>query len=339
MKDRPSLAVFTEASRKIGTGHLMESLNLVKSARKNGMDVELWVSRSSPGPLLDKIPFSYGIFSDVHGVVNVLKAKKFDVAVFNLRRINNSALRNLPGTGLKTLCIDELGGRTLDCDAIVNPLIVSKYRRYPASGRKARLYAGADYLAISPKFTEANDRRRDFKGVIREVSVSMGGADRSGATLNIIDALSGWRKEVRKNIILGAAFPFFFQLKKSEKVLGSLNFKIYRNVKNVVPLFLKSDVVFTAGGNTLYELACLGVPAVVLYEDEHERENGLAFQRRGFGICLGKGASVKKERILSELNKFDDPVVRNRHSIKGRELVDGRGAERILRIIKGLSRQ
>lgn len=214
MKDKFSLAVFTEASKEIGTGHLMESLNLVKLARKNGVDIDFWVCRSSPKPILNKIPFSYGVFSDMREVKKVLKTKKFDTVVFNFRSIKNSILRGLAGNGLKTLCIDELGRRRLDCDAIVNPVIVDKYHRYPASGRKVKLYTGADYLSMSPKFIEGRKRRRIFNGFIKKVTVCMGGVDRTGATLNIIEALTQWRKEVRKNIILGGGFPFFLKSRK-----------------------------------------------------------------------------------------------------------------------------
>lgn len=339
MRNKLSLAVFTEASDTIGTGHLIESLNLVKLARKNGLDVDCWVSRRTPKLILSKIPFSYGVFSDLNEARNILKTKKFDCAVFNFRKINNGILRSLAGNGLKRLCIDEFGGRRLDCDAIINPIIVDKYHPYPASGEKIKLYVGADYLSISNKFIEVRKKKRIFKGAIREVTVCMGGVDRSGATLNIIEALTQWRKEARKNIILGAGFPFLSEIKEKTKTLKSLNFRIYYNVKNVVPLFMSSDVVFTAGGNTLYELACLGTPAIVLYEDEHEKENGLAFARRGFGVCLGRGASTKKEIILSALAKFEDPGFRSRLSLKGKKIVDGKGAQRILNILEGLSRK
>lgn len=339
MRNKLSLAVFTEASKDVGTGHLIESLNLVKLARKNGLNVDFWVNGSSPKPILNKIPFSYGVFSDLNEARNILKAKKFDSAVFNFRSINNGILRTLVGNGLKRLCIDEFGGRRLDCDAIVNPVIVDRYHRYPASGRKAKLYTGAGYLSISNKFIEARKKKRIFKGAIREVTVCMGGVDRSGATLNIIEALTQWRKKVKKNIILGAGFLFLSEIKAKTRLLKSLNFRIYRNINNVVPLFMSSDVVFTAGGNTLYELACLGTPAIVLYEDKHEQENGLAFARRGFGVCLGKGSSAKKEIILSALAKFDAPGFRSRLSLKGRRIVDGKGTERILNILEGLSKK
>lgn len=118
--------------------------------------------------------------------------------------------------------------------------------------------------------------------------------------------------------------------------LKDKNFMIYHNVKNIEPLFFESDVVFTMGGNTLYELACIGTPAIVLYEDDHERESGMAFENLGFGLCLGQGTDVKKNEILNAIEKFNEIKLKYTHSLKGKEIIDGKGVYRILSIIKNL---
>lgn len=330
------MAIFTEASRKIGTGHLAESIDLARLAGESGFIFSFWVDGNSPRSVLEKIPFSYTLFSSIDEAQKILSGKEFDAAVFNFRKINNNVLRSLDGIDLITVCIDELGGRRLDCDAIINSLAAASYHRYPGTSSSAKLYSGPEYLAISPRFREIRGRNRKFSGDIKEITVCMGGIDRTGATLNIVDALTGWKDAVRKNIILGAGFPYYPEINNKIALLKKHNFRIYRNVGDVAPFFSRSDVVFTAGGNTLYELACVGTPAIVLYEDEHEKENSLAFQRRGFGISLGRGANVAAGKILETLEIFDDPRLRNKHSSTGRKIVDGKGSHRILRIIKGL---
>jgi spore coat polysaccharide biosynthesis predicted glycosyltransferase SpsG len=101
-------------------------------------------------------------------------------------------------------------------------------------------------------------------------------------------------------------------------------------------LLFEGDVGFTAGGNTLYELACVGTPALVLYEDDHEMEQGIEFQRNGFGVCLGRGVGVTKSRIWRELDKLEEPDVRETWSRKGRSVVDGQGVERVLASLSAL---
>jgi len=337
MKRNISLAILTESSNKIGTGHLIESLNLAGLAGKKGFNISFWVSRDSPKSVLKRIPFAYNQFSSLKEAKDILRRISCDAAVFNFRRIDNNVLRSFRKNGLKTLCIDELGGRRLDCDAIVNPLIVDKYYQYPSRESYSRLYMGTDYLSMSSEFRK-NRGRKNFSGKIKEVTVSMGGVDNSGTTLNLIDIMAEWRKEAIKNIIIGGGFRFSEEVRSKILSLKGMNFKIYHNIENIARLFTKSDVVFTAGGNTLYELACLGIPAIVLYEDEHERENGAAFQKLGFGICLGRGTATPTKKILAALGKFDDPTLRKRHSARGMHVVDGNGADRILKILEGLTK-
>lgn len=335
MKNKVSLAILTESSKRVGTGHLIECLNLAESARKQGFDISFWTNRNLPKPISNRISFPHRRFSSLNKIKDELLKGPYDAAVFNFRKIDNDILLSFRKGGLKTLCIDEMGRRRLDCDVVVNPLIVNKYHKYPSFKGAPCLYAGADYLSISPKFRE-NRNKKKFNGNIKELTVSMGGADRTGTTLKLIDVLAQWRKDVRKNIIIGGCLKLSSSTKRKLSVLVKMNFRIYNNIDNAAHLFMRSDVVFTAGGDTLYELACIGVPAIVLHEDEHERENGLAFQRQGFGIHLGKGSATSAKKIMSALDKFDDPSSREKHSLKGRRIVDGKGAGRILDIVKTL---
>jgi spore coat polysaccharide biosynthesis predicted glycosyltransferase SpsG len=164
----------------------------------------------------------------------------------------------------------------------------------------------------------------------------MGGIDRTGTTLKIIDSLAGWRKDIKKNIILGGGFLYIDEVRKKIKGLKGKNFRIYHNLPGIAGLLLESDFIFTAGGNTLYESACAGTPPIVLYEDEHEKENGLMFERHGFGYCLGKGLDITKSDILDAVKRFEDIKARQAHSSKGKGLVDGKGSYRILDIIERL---
>ena len=50
-----------------------------------------------------------------------------------------------------------------------------------------------------------------------------------------------------------------------------------------------ADIVISAGGNTVFELACVGTPGFVLWEDSHEKIQGDVFEKEGVVINLGNG--------------------------------------------------
>lgn len=336
-----SLSIFTEASPQIGTGHLIESFNIAKFASSEGIKVNLWTAKNSPISLLSKAPCPYFVFNSLKSeegrkIRELLIKEKCGVALFNFRRISNENILSLKFDGLNTVCIDEFGGQHLDCDVIINPLIVEKYHNYYSKNNCLKIYTGPQYLSLSPEFSELHKKQKIFNKEIETITISMGGIDRTGATLKIMDALYEWSDNAKKNVILGGGFLYNDEISKRIKAYEEKNFYIYYNVSNIESFFFESDIAFTAGGNTLYELACIGTPAITLYEDEHERENGLAFEERGFGYCLDKGTDVNKEDILNAVEMFRDIKKRETHSLKGKETVDGSGSWRILDIIKEL---
>lgn len=338
---RLSIAIFAEFSARIGTGHIIESLNLAKAAFKKGFHVSMWVSGAVPLPILDSFPCHCNFFhslktkKECSEIKAKLSEEEVQVIIFNFRKITNRILSFFKNNNCKLISIDELGNRCLECDAIINPSIVEKYYRYHSNGS---IYTGPKYLSVSNEFTKIHLRKRIFNNGIRTIAVSMGGLDRTDTTLKIIKALLNWRPDVKKNILLGSGFIHSEEVSKKITSFKDNNFRIYHNASNIEALLLESDVAFTAGGNTLYELACIGTPAIVLYEDEHEKESGAAFEKYGFGYCLGRGVEVGKKDILNVLEKFEDTKVRYSHSFRGKEIVDGKGSHRILKSVERLAR-
>ena len=337
-----AITFFTECSRKVGTGHFVESVNLLKGAREKGFKCILWTTDTTPVSITNDLSIECNFYNsnklkdEIPSIKKSCVESRSKVMVFNLRNITNDALSLFDFDDIKHICIDELGNKHLDCDVIINPLIGKNRHKYFSNNKRLDLYAGPCYLSISPKIQNAPCCKNYNNSEIKTVSVCMGGVDRSGATLKLIDVLADWKPEVRKKIIVGAAFAHLKEVRKKIDKLKKKNYEMFHNVNDIGSIFSESDVVFTAGGNVLYELACMGIPAIVLYEDEHEMENGVEFEKKGFGICVGSSMEASNEDILNALLQFNKCHFRYFNSIRGRELVDGKGMNRVLDIISNL---
>jgi len=335
-----SLAVLAEYSRDIGSGHLMESMAVVETASRRGWAVSLWISESAPASLRERTKVPLQFFGDFMQQKEILNVKRqilrsnYDAVVFNFRRMSNAVLANFQADQLSLICIDELGQRFLDCDVVINPSIVEHFHHYSVQNDRPRVFAGPQYLSLADDFCTAHDSERTFADDLKVISVSMGGVDRTGTTLRLLEALCRLEPMIKKNIILGGGFVFEKEVERQKELYKDRNFNFYRNISPVASLFLESDIVFTAGGNTLYELACLGTPAIVLYEDEHEKETGLAFERQGFCRCLGSGREVSTEEVLKAIDGFRLKSQRQAQAVRGRALVDGKGVGRTLQKIE-----
>lgn len=336
------VAFLAEAGTDIGTGHFIETLALATACQTKGMDSLVVVNADSPRKLWDLISeekWTVSTFSPdvLRGIGTDLVKKGACLAITNFRNVTNDQVIPLAEAGLKVVCVDEWGKKHLDCNTVVNPSLVSSRYEYTSHHPTFQLYTGPQYIVLQPEYIKWHGKRRQFVNGIGSVVIAMGGIDRTGATLAIAEALMSSEIDADVHVVVGAGFSWNERLDSLVKGKGGVRWQVHRDMSSLASLFAMSDVGFTAGGNTLYELACVGTPAVVLHEDEHEREQGLAFEAAGFGISLGAGVAVVPQELSRVLGRLSDPVLRQTQSDVGKRLVDGSGIRRICTILAKLT--
>jgi len=335
---RPGLAFLAEASRNIGTGHVVETLAIACQASARGMRPVVWVNAETPIQLTSHVPCPVHRVPDfedagIRTVAGEVRALGIEGVITNLRSIQNEQVAILKECGVRVLCIDELGGKHLDCDVVVNASPVKACHQYTSNNPAFRMCAGVEFLPLAPEYEAMHAADRRHRGWLRTAVVSMGGMDRTGATIRLVTALLDVRPDVALHVVIRAGFAHRRELAAAREAIRTNHITVHENLPLLANLLCQCDVGFTAGGNTLAELACVGTPALVAFEDPHEREQGEAFERLGFGRCLGAGISVEPAQIRDAIGAFDDPAVRNQHGITGKALVDGKGTQRVLDIV------
>ena len=99
----------------------------------------------------------------------------------------------------------------------------------------------------------------------------------------------------------------------------------------------RADLSLVSGGITSYECSALGVPAIVLCQNQRELDRMEQFERVGSIVLLGMGTDVSQSQIVRAITRIaDDATLRERMSIAGRRATDGQGVERISQIVSEL---
>jgi len=98
-----------------------------------------------------------------------------------------------------------------------------------------------------------------------------------------------------------------------------------------------SDLALVSGGVTAYEASALGVPSIVLCQNQRELNRMEQFERLGSVLLLGLGDQVTQAQVSRSLNRIaaDIPLWK-RMSSAGQQTTDGRGVERISKIVRDL---
>ena len=87
----------------------------------------------------------------------------------------------------------------------------------------------------------------------------------------------------------------------------------------------------TSGCSWSLELACVGIPQLVVVQAEAHWPTAQRLEEEGAATCLGWHASVSAQTIRQAvLQLLSDVVERKAMSRCGRQLIDGRGPDRLV---------
>lgn len=329
------ILIVTEANEIVASGHLFECIICKKELEKEGFNVDLMINADMLYTFKQRIESDYYEYeSNIQEEINILfdhlKTNTYDILLFNLREIQNQfvgQIRQLDD--LKIWCIDEFGNRKLDVDVIINPMIDNYYWNYKT---EARIYCGAQYLVLDKKISEFHAKEKKINQVIQNVTISMGGVDVPGTTVKLVEWIGKEMGDVQLNVVLGGGF--LWKEKLLSVVRDHKNIKVFENISFLHEIFYASDVAVCAGGNTLHELAAIGVPTLVIPSMPHEVRNALAFQKQGFSFYCGDADTVCGDSFNDKLRMIKKYSVRKNMSDHGKKIADGKGYQRICELIK-----
>ena len=95
---------------------------------------------------------------------------------------------------------------------------------------------------------------------------------------------------------------------------------------------LRVDICISGGGQTIHELARVGVPTIGICFAKNQTRNLEEFQKKNFLKYLGKYTENSLFNNISlAIESFRSPTERKRKSSIGRSLIDGKGARRVVR--------
>ena len=328
-----NVAFCTEASEKIGFGHFMECLSIATKLSDNRIKISFLINdNKSAICFVNNLGIFYNIYTDFPKIDSFLKKNIFSTCITNLRSIPLGLMEKIKQQGIKSIVIDELGNKPIVADVLINGAAVEEWHKYFYLEKKPKTYFGPRYMILGESFLKYHDKEKEITGT---VLVSMGGVDRSGTTLKLIKVLKSFNG-VKKKIVIGPGFYHEDELNIIKVELDE-SFELLYDIKDLSNLIYESDIIFSAGGNTLHEAACVGTPAIVLWEDQHEKEQAEWFAKKGAVINLGSGVIAKEEGVIVVTDKLlKDPIRWKKMSDDGKELIDGRGLERIVNIVKHL---
>lgn len=229
--------------------------------------------------------------------------------------------------GFRVVVFEDEGPGIDAADLVFNALAPAHLTR-PDVGR---WYGPAAY-DLREEFRLAE--RSHFHEVPRRVLLTFGGTDPAGVTGRVLDALVDVCA-LPITIVAGIGMSRFAALAERVATLRTAGHEVelLRDVPVMSDVIRTADIAFSSAGRTLYELAHMGVPAIVIRQNERESRHTFASIDNGF-LDLGLCAGVTTEQIRTAFVTLrDDAPLRRALSERMLAIDLTTGRERIVRMI------
>ncbi len=165
---------------------------------------------------------------------------------------------------------------------------------------------GLQNLILDEKFRATAKEAHTFMVEAKNAFTALltfGGSDPNNFTLKVLEALDLISKKFEKVIVvIGAMYPFEEELNKFiDKT--SLNIELHKNTKRMHALMLSSNLAFTSGGITTWELGSLGVPVIVLPAGEKESASARNLHELGWAQLIEDPKSMACSGLADRITK------------------------------------
>lgn len=272
-----------------GLGHVYNTLILANDILNHS--IEFLVDKESDLAFRKISAFNYPCYiQQEDDLVDDIKKRNPDLIINDRLDTTTDYMQAIKSMNIKAINFEDLGPGAKLADSVVNAI-------YPEKEKSENHFFGQDYFILRDEFFHF-PKAKEINNV-KEVLITFGGVDPNNYTKKVISSIYNYC--IEKNIIINVIAGFGYQSFESLSTFTEIN--VLKNISNISDYMYSSDLIFTSAGRTIYEIASVGTPAIVLSQNERETTHFFAYEKFGFKN-LGLGYNIKEKDILDNFVKL-----------------------------------
>lgn len=338
------LLIRADATAQMGTGHVMRCLALAQAWQDSGGAVAFGAVALPPlletrlrteGIAVHLLTATTGSADDAAQTVTLAGQMGAEWVVIDGYQFGAEYQRALKAAGLRVLAMDDYGhAEHYYADVVVNQNIYADESLYPHREPSTRLLLGTQYALLRREFWPWRDWQREIPEVARKVLVTLGGGDFDNVTLKVIQALQLLEvPDLEAVVVVGGSNPHYETLRAA--VTSTPWIQLVRNVTTMPDLMAWADVAISAAGSTCWELALMGLPALLIVLAENQRPIATGMAQAHAAFNLGEHSTLTAAHIAKTLSgAISQASQRKTFSQHSRALIDGQGSQRIANFLQ-----
>ena len=318
--------IITEGGRNIGFGHITRCTALYNAFEEKEIQ---------PVFIINGDQTVKDLLSDKnYKIINWLQKKKeffgiinnADVVIIDSYLANYKLYEKISKLVKVPVYIDDNKRVDYPKGIVVNGTVCADELNYPKKEDITYLL-GTKYVPLRKEFWDVPEK--EIKQNIEKAMITFGGDDAKNMTPKVLKVLNEKYPGLIKRVIIGKGFKNIKQIEILKDVKTELIY--YPDAEKMKKVMLESDIAISAAGQTLYELAKVGVPTIAIAIADNQMNNVKGWQKAGFIEYAGWWKDEKLlANILVCIDNLENKETRLEKSLIGRKLVDGMGCFRII---------
>lgn len=324
-----------DAGPGIGLGHLQRSTALAAALAARGVEAgvlappfdvvraRVTMAGCELVPLGVELD-SLGNDVDLQRTLDVIASRRADMVVVDSYRIGEAFLEAIRRAGARLIVFDDRSGGPTPADVLINGAVGADAHAYRSRNGQTLFLLGPGYAVLQRPFRHLPEH--PARDAAARVLIAVGGADPHELLRRLVE----WIDELEEPFEIDAVIGPFAQ-RPSGSPAHRHRTRLLDAPDGLHAFLGACHLVVCGAGQTLYEAAASGTPAIAIQLFDNQQSTYAGFVAAGAAVGAGAvGAGDLRGRVIERTRELlRDAAARDALGNAGRRLVDGRGAERV----------
>ena len=318
------VSIFTEGGKKFGYGHVVRCLAIAEALNELGCVVDFFINgeidvenlmpnfKCHLGPWVENPNKDFG-----------------DFVIFDSYHVSMNQMQHISG-GRKVLFIDDYQRFEYPEDSwILNACPGISSEIYP---KNDNVLLGTRYLPLRKEFWDISSMYKRKFNDIGKILVMFGGSDINNQAPRITRLLLELCTDAEIISVQGKNSRSLIEMNNLANVEDRVKILVEPKINELIDCMCVVDLAISAAGQTLQELACLGLPTIAIQVADNQSSNIKGWSDSGVVVPIISHYSEDfRGKLINALETLSSSEIRRKLSYKARQIVDGQGARRLVK--------
>jgi spore coat polysaccharide biosynthesis predicted glycosyltransferase SpsG len=300
----------------------LDPASLARLVKRGGND---WLDADCPA----------GTPGDLDEAIQEVRRLRPAAVVVDAPEVADSYLDSLRNAGVVVVSLDSLAATAFPSHLVVNPLLGPSRESYELR-RGTQVLLGARYAVVRPEIRRMRPVRAQEPAQPFRALVTLGDDDPHNQAGELAKVLLNCPRVGRVDVVVR---PWHRGLAALQELSATCpeRLEVVSEAGDVPGRIARCHLAITAGNAWSLELACVGVPQLLIVQGEAHWPTAQRLEEEGAATCLGWHANVSASTLRSAVSSLlGDALERQAMARAGRKLIDGRGPDRLVTALEVL---